>query len=62
MCLANPIKIDQFSINVVQHLYIGRAFPEKHLGAPAERFDISPVFRDQGNYLICQAILAANVA
>ena len=60
--LADPIEVYEFAVNVIEHLDGRKVLTEEDLCAAAKRFNISLVLWDEGDDLVCDAVLAADVA
>src|SRR5664280_1470640 len=61
MLTANAEEIHDLSVEVIQHLDLGRLLVKEHLSASRERFDIRRVFRKERNHPLGQCPFSANV-
>ena len=59
--LADPEKIDNLTVEVIEHLNTARFLVKKHLRAATERLDVRGVWRKQRNEGRCEATLPANI-
>lgn len=61
MVLADAVKVDDFPVEVVQNLDLGRPFLEEHLGTSRECLYIRRVFGKTFNDLLSEAVFASYV-
>jgi hypothetical protein len=61
MLLANSEEVENIFAQVIQELHLGRLFMEEDLCASAEWLTVTGVFRNQGNDLAGDAVLATQI-
>src|SRR5438046_1942000 len=59
--LATAEEINDFKIQIIQHLDLRGLLVKKYLGATGECFNVGLMFGQQGNDLFSQTILATDV-